>query len=279
MLCPGTNDNFNLTVINSTATCVLYTAPPSSGKSFPWWAGLILGLGLAIILCIAACGLLLCLRRRRRRRQAANTSKAQAQGNQLVTNPMQLASPFNVGGPPNSGLGGPDDSAMIVPKFSSAPEEGNGKTALGLERQGTTSAPPDVYEANSKINAIPVPGAMMSPGSSGSHPNDSRGFRRESSGNERNNSAASASSSLASQRGRNSAGAPAGSVPELFRQRSHMPLDEVELGPLLGRGAYGRVFKGLFHACRTCLLHITCFGCYSQFGDAFLVAALACQLH
>lgn len=23
-----------------------------------------------------------------------------------------------------------------------------------------------------------------------------------------------------------------------------MPLDEVELGPLLGRGAYGRVFKG-----------------------------------
>ena len=55
----------------------------------------------------------------------------------------------------------------------------------------------------------------------------------------------SSAGSVPSQRtSRMSAGAPVMSMPELFRQRSHMPLDEVELGPLLGRGAYGRVFKG-----------------------------------
>ena len=255
ILLAGPNDGFNMTVVNSTATCVVYTAPPSSGKSFPWWAGLILGLGLAIILCTAACCLLLCLHRRKRRRQAAGLTKALPQGNQLdmqsVANPMQLASPFNIGPPPKPGLGHQDDSAMMVPKFSSAPGEGIPKPALGLQRQGSTSAPPDVYEANMSNNATHAP-VLPSPGSSGSNPggsnaSDSRNlYRRESSGNDRNNSAASASSSLASQcLGRSSGGAPAGSVPELFRQRSHMPLDEVELGPLLGRGAYGRVFKGI----------------------------------
>ena len=137
-------------------------------------------------------------------------------------------------------MGGQDDSAMIVPKFSSAPGDASCKPPLQLQRQGTASAPPDIYEANMKINAMPMPGVVQA-GCSGSDPDN---YRRQSSGNEKT-SAASASSSMMSQRGRNSAGAPAGALPELFRQRSHMPLDEVELGPLLGRGAYGRVFKGM----------------------------------
>ncbi len=33
-------------------------------------------------------------------------------------------------------------------------------------------------------------------------------------------------------------------VPELSRQLLQMSLGEMELGPLLGQGAYGRVFKG-----------------------------------
>lgn len=137
-------------------------------------------------------------------------------------------------------MGGPDDSAMIVPKFSSAPEDASSKPALQLQQQGIASAPPDIYQANMKINSMPMPG-LKPPGSNGSDPDN---YRRQSSGNEKT-SAASASSSVMSHRGRNSAGAPAGALPELFRQRSHMPLDEVELGPLLGRGAYGRVFKGM----------------------------------
>lgn len=236
---PGTTDAFNLTVVNSNATCVVYIPPPASASGFPWWAGLILGLGLAILLCLAVCGLLLWLRRRKRRRTDANTSKTLPQQSLgTVTNPMQLASPFNVGAPPRTGMGVPDDSAMIVPKFTSAPGDGNsGKPPL--QRQGTASAPPDIYEANMKINAMPMSGAVL-PGTAGSYPDSLEGQR--SSGNEKT----SASSSHASQRmGRPSAGAPAVVVPELFRQRSHMPLDEVELGPLLGRGAYGRVFKGI----------------------------------
>ena len=236
----GTSDSFNLTVINSTATCSVYTAP-SSGRSFPWWAGLILGLGLALILGTAACCLLLWLWRRKRRWADANASKTLPQHSMdTVSNPMHLASPFNVGGSPGSGMGVPDDSAMIVPKFTSAPGDASSKPPLQLQRQGTASAPPDVYEANMKINAMAMPGDMP-PESSGSDPDR---YRRQSSGNEKT-SAASASSSVMSQRGRTSAGAPVGAVPELFRQRSHMPLDEVELGPLLGRGAYGRVFKGV----------------------------------
>ena len=159
---------------------------------------------------------------------------------ETVSNPIHAASPFNVGTPPGSGIGVADDSAMIVPKFTSAPEDASSKPPLQLQRQGTASAPPDIYEANMKINTMPMPGVMQ-PGSHGSDPDN---YRRQSSGNEKT-SAASASSSIMSQRGRNSAGAPAGSVRELFRQRSNMPLDEVELGPLLGRGAYGRVFKGM----------------------------------
>lgn len=236
----GTVNTFNLTVINSTATCTVYTAPAASGKSFPWWAGLILGLGLALILCMAVCGLLLWLRRRKRHRADANARKTAAQhSTETVSNPLHLAGPFNVGAPLGSGMGVTDDSAMIVPKFTSAPGDASSKPPLQLQRQQTASAPPDIYEANMKINATPMPG-LMQQGSNGSDPDN---YRRQSSGNEKT-SAASASSSIISQRCRNSAGAPVGSVPELFRQRSHMPLDEVELGPLLGRGAYGRVFKG-----------------------------------
>ena len=241
----GTADTFNLTVINSTATCTVYTAPAAAGKSFPWWAGLILGLGLALILCSAAGGLLLWLRQRKRRKADANASKTLPQHSmETVSNPIHLASPFNVGSSPGSAMGVPDDSAMIVPKFTSAPGDASSKPPLQLQRQGTASAPPDIYEANMKINSTAMPGAMQ-PASSSSDPDN---YRRQSSGNEKT-SAASASSSILSQRGKNSAGAPAGSVPELFRQRSHMPLDEVELGPLLGRGAYGRVFKGTPWSC------------------------------
>jgi len=138
----------------------------------------------------------------------------------------------------------PDDSAMI-PKFSSAPEEGNIKPALGLARAGTSSAPPDVYEANMLINAsntLSLAPANMSAASEGSSYSGDL-HRRQSSGNEKT-SAASAASTASQRQFRASAGASAASVPELFRQRSQMPLDEVELGPLLGRGAYGRVFKG-----------------------------------
>lgn len=152
---------------------------------------------------------------------------------QGMANPVQTVSPFNVTGPNGTGFQTPDDSAMIVPKFSSAPE-GVGKSALGLARAGTSSAPPDVYEANMRSDANLL---SLSSGAA-------IGARQQSSDNERNTSAASAGSSLSQRMGRASAGAAASSVPELFRQRSHMPLDEVELGPLLGRGAYGRVFKG-----------------------------------
>ncbi|KAA6425511.1 MAG: kinase [Trebouxia sp. A1-2] len=239
----GTANTFNLTVYSSTATCVVTPAATASGSGFPWWAGLILGLGLAAILALGLCCLFSCLVRRKRRRKAQTQSLQQGSlhGMQESVNPVQAVSPFSV-----IAANGhkPDDSAMI-PKFSSAPEEGNIKPALGLARAGTSSAPPDVYEANMLINAsnaLSLPPINMSAASEGSSYSGDL-HRRQSSGNEKT-SAASAASTASQRNFRASAGASAASVPELFRQRSQMPLDEVELGPLLGRGAYGRVFKG-----------------------------------
>ena len=253
---------FNLTVNGSTATCVVTPVATASGHEFPWWAGLILGLGLAAILAMVLCCLVFCLIRCKRRRKAAGPSHSLQQGSihgmQGSVNPVQAVSPFSV-----IAANGhkPDDSAMI-PKFSSAPEEGNIKPALGLARAGTSSAPPDVYEANMLINAsntLSLAPANFSAASEGSsYSGDPQ--RRQSSGNEKT-SAASATSTASQRHFRASAGASAASVPELFRQRSQMPLDEVELGPLLGRGAYGRVFKGVervlslwaINACIKCL--------------------------
>lgn len=162
-----------------------------------------------------------------------------------MANPVQAVSPFNAVATNGIGYHAADDSAMI-PKFSSAPEEGaNSKSALGLARAGTSSAPPDVYEANMQIgapNTLAAAPANLSSASEGSNYGGDM-HRRQSSANEPT-SAASAGSTASQRVIKASAGASAASVPELFRQRSQMPLDEVELGPLLGRGAYGRVFKG-----------------------------------
>ncbi len=245
MLSAGTANTFNLTVNGSTATCVVTPVATASGSHFPWWAGLILGLGLAAILALVLCCLVFCLVTRKRRRKAGGPTQPLQQGSihgmQGSADPVQAVSPFNVIAATGHK---PDDNAMI-PKFSSAPEEGNIKPALGLARAGTSSAPPDVYEANMLINAsntLSLAPANMSAASEGSSYSGDL-HRRQSSGNERT-SAASAASTASQRQFRASAGASAASVPELFRQRSQMPLDEVELGPLLGRGAYGRVFKG-----------------------------------
>ncbi|KAL0035971.1 hypothetical protein WJX77_009876 [Trebouxia sp. C0004] len=242
----GTAHTFNLTVNGSTATCVETPVATASGSEFPWWAGLILGLGLAAILALVLCCLMFCLIRRKRRRKAGGPTQSLQQGSihgmQGIANPVQAVSPFSVIAATGHK---PDDSAMI-PQFRSAPEGGNIKPALlGLAPAGTSSAPPDVYEANMVINAsntLSLAPANMSAASEGSSYSGDI-HRRQSSGNEKT-SAASAASTASQRQFRASAGASAASVPELFRQRSQMPLDEVELGPLLGRGAYGRVFKG-----------------------------------
>ncbi len=250
------SSTFNLTITDSTATCVTTPVATSSGSKFPWWAGLLLGLGLALILALALCGCLLWFIKRKLSRKATYATHSLRQGSnhgmQPVANPMQTVSPFNVVAA-NGQMQTPDDSAMIVPKFSSAPEDGVRKSALGLARAGTSSAPPDVYEANMKIGAP----ANVSSASDTSNGIISGQNRRQSSGNERN-SAASAGSNASQRMGRNSAGAAASSVPELFRQRSQMPLDEVELGPLLGRGAYGRVFKGAQLLTKTLSMIVLC---------------------
>ena len=245
VLSAGTATTFNLTVSSSTATCVVTPVATASGSGFPWWAGLILGLGLAAILAMLLCCLVFCLIRRKRRRKAAGPTQSLQQGSahgmQGSANPVQVVSPFSV----IAANGHKHDDSAMIPKFSSAPEEGNFKPALGLARAGTSSAPPDVYEANMLINAsntLALPPANMSAASEGSSYSGDL-HRRQSSGNEKT-SAASAASTASQRHFRTSAGASAASVPELFRQRSQMPLDEVELGPLLGRGAYGRVFKG-----------------------------------
>ena len=188
------------------------------------------------------CCLAFCLIRRKRRKKARGATQSLQQGSvhgmQGSANPVQPVSPFSV----IAANGHKHDDSAMIPKFSSAPEEGNIKPALGFARAGTSSAPPDVYEANMLVNAsntLALPPAHMSEGSS--YSGDLH--RRQSSGNEKT-SAASVTSTASQRHFRASAGASAASVPELFRQRSQMPLDEVELGPLLGRGAYGRVFKG-----------------------------------
>lgn len=128
-----------------------------------------------------------------------------------------------------------DDSAMInMPKFDSAPETGEIRASLGSAPATHVTAPPAVYHSRPPLAASSNsrnPEAIVGGGMQ----------RLPTSGNEGN---ASSAGSLRSQRPSRVSGGGA-TVPELFRQRSHMPLDEVEMGPLLGRGAYGRVFKGV----------------------------------
>ena len=64
--------SFNLTGIASTFICVNDTYFPQSRQhhKFPWWAGLILGLGILTgLLAVSLAALVLILQRRRRRRQ------------------------------------------------------------------------------------------------------------------------------------------------------------------------------------------------------------------
>ena len=51
------------------------------------------------------------------------------------------------------------------------------------------------------------------------------------------------------------------SMRDLLRARSEAPLEALELGPLIGRGSFGRVYKGQ----HPCLLLCLCFraGCVS----------------
>ena len=181
---------------------------------------------------------------------------------QEAVNPLHEVSPYTVAVSKNSSatMTPPDDSAMInVPKFDSAPETGEIRAALGSAPATHITAPPAVYNSRPPLGASSNsrdPEAIIGGGVQ----------RLPTSGNEGN---ASSAGSLRSQRPSRVSGGGT-SVPELFRQRSHMPLDEVEMGPLLGRGAYGRVFKGvlllifqtasdtLYTGCIVLVVHAAC---------------------
>ena len=153
---------------------------------------------------------------------------------QEVANPLQDVNPYAVSA--GNKMSAADDSAMInVPKFDSAPERGDIKTTLGSTPATHITAPPAVFHSRPPLGSSSREAEALA---GSSLP------RLPTSGNEGNASSAGSIRSSSMRPSRTSAGAGGASVPELFRQRSHMPLDEVEMGPLLGRGAYGRVFKG-----------------------------------
>ena len=74
--------SFNLTGTASTFICVndTYSTPTSRRHhDFPWWAGLILGLGiLAALLAVGLAALVLILQRRRRRQRQAEAHRVDA---------------------------------------------------------------------------------------------------------------------------------------------------------------------------------------------------------
>ncbi|DBA79881.1 TPA: hypothetical protein ACH3X1_008206 [Trebouxia sp. C0004] len=128
-------------------------------------------------------------------------------------------------------------------RFSSVPEKG---TEADLDRtQARTSLKPlgvdqvklQTMNATSKLSAAI---GNASSNSNGSRLSKKHCWQKPVKEQTRG---ASAGSTALQQKGKPFAGTVA-SVPELSRQMSQMSVGEVELGPLLGQGAYGRVFKG-----------------------------------
>lgn len=73
--------SFNLTGIASTFVCVndTYSTPGTRHHKFPWWAGLILGLGILTgLLAVGLAALVLILQRQRRRRRQAQAHRVDA---------------------------------------------------------------------------------------------------------------------------------------------------------------------------------------------------------
>lgn len=240
--------------------CIATPIATLSGSHFAWWAKLTVGLGVAAILALLLCCLLMCLVRRKRRRKAKGTkwslqqdSTSAVQAMASATQPARHCS--NVAAYGIAGLTA-DNSAVSTSRFSSAPDKGT-EADSGLTQARTALKPLDVDQANmqtmhatSNLSAAIGNASSISDGS-----RLSKKHCRQNAVNEQTRGAGAGSTAL-QQMGKPFAGTVA-SVPEPSRQMSQMSLGEVELGPLLGRGAYGRVFKGTNCMCVLLPRHAT----------------------
>jgi len=241
----GTANTFQLVVTASTAVCMATPTVTLSGSHFAWWARLTVGLGIAAILALLLCCWLTFLVRRKRRRRVKGTDWSLQQGSSPAMQAMSSATQpakhcshvaaYGIAGLP------PDDDVVSVFRFSSAPEIGI-KADSGLMQGRTALGPLEVDQAKmQKMFATSILSAAL--GNASSTSDDSHFSKKHGQQNAVNEGMRGASNPALQHMCKPSAGTVA-AAPELSGQMLQMSLCEVELGPLLGQGAYGRVFKG-----------------------------------
>ncbi|CAK0735475.1 hypothetical protein CVIRNUC_000587 [Coccomyxa viridis] len=205
----------------------------AGGPRFKWWMGLIIALVAVLLLSAAVLAALLFRRRRRQKQVDQNKTMLEMNGNGHA---MPMKPPSNGSGAPHSGGDGSDPRASSSGGTSAGQLQalallsGNGPLssngALGSQRGGSlrslsgTSLPsggPSSRGLGTGGTGTGTGGGLSGPGGTPG----TRGSGRES--------------SLMSMR-------------DLLRARSEAPLEALELGPLIGRGSFGRVYKGRWRA-------------------------------
>ncbi|BDA40615.1 probable LIM domain-containing serine/threonine-protein ki at C-terminar half [Coccomyxa sp. Obi] len=185
-------------------------APPSSASAgtsrFKWWAGLIIA--LVVILALLICGSYYLVRRRRRQQligQGKNGAGVNGSGLPFVHHQNGLGS--------NNG------------------QSGGGKGTVGtMDSAEQISGQPQLKDGTPSTHEL----VLLTAGSAKS------GSREAASG------VASRGTGTPGT-GTRSTGGREGSllgIQDLLRHRSEAGLDALELGPLIGRGSFGRVYKG-----------------------------------
>lgn len=240
----GAANTFQLVVTDSTAACVAASIATLSSSHFAWWAKLTVGLGIAAIVALLLCCLLMCFIRQKHTNKAKGTKWSLQQGGtpavQAMSSVTQLAKHCShVAAHGIAGLP-PDHSVVSVPGFSSATETGTNAES-GLMEARTSLGPPDVDHAD--MQAMCATGNLATSLGNASSTDGSCLSKKHCRQNAVNKQTRGAGSTASQHMDKPFVGTVA-SVPELSTQMLQMSLGEVELGPLLGQGAYGRVFKG-----------------------------------
>ncbi|KAK9916935.1 hypothetical protein WJX75_008980 [Coccomyxa subellipsoidea] len=191
-------------------------ATASAGTSaFKWWMGLIIALVVATAL--LAVGAFLFLSHRRRKQRAAAQVKddtAGHAGNGLLNGSQSLQNGTGSSGRTQKGTVGSLESAELIS------DQADKKDDTPSTQELVLSGPNSVNSGSGSSQSLP-----RAP-SRGTHGTGTPGTATRSAGKE---------NSLMG-------------IQDLLRHRSEVGLEALELGPLVGRGSFGRVYKGRWRA-------------------------------
>ncbi|KAK9823953.1 hypothetical protein WJX72_006631 [[Myrmecia] bisecta] len=216
---------------------------PKSGSGTPAWVWVLVAIGIVAAIALAAAAGFVVRRRRKRAQQRQATflpiSDPLYKGDNLTAVGGGLL-PETPGGSPGSGMpgGSPRVNVSMAPplgRASSKQYQAGADTALAMHGSAKGSS----LGGSAYGDARTMPDALNASGQSGAS-----GSGRGSAGNGGNDANGSGGSREANKGGSEKAQIEYSSLPALLRARSDEVFDGVEMGPLLGRGSYGRVYKG-----------------------------------